>query len=101
MIAAASPALFICPHCGKSHGGRPTDHGRAVPNDAWRIQDSERAAHANGPAIHVSLASAVLAVAHGNASVQHFGMVTIRGLATRPTGPAGTRMRVCPKPVVT
>ena len=33
---------YICPDCGKSHAGLPTDWGYKLPDEAWAIPEPER-----------------------------------------------------------
>lgn len=33
---------FICPTCGETHNGLPTDRGWQIPDDVWAIPASER-----------------------------------------------------------
>ena len=35
-------ASFICPTCGESHDGSPTEYGWQLPYDVWIIPASER-----------------------------------------------------------
>src|SRR6266404_3676688 len=37
---------FVCPICGESHPGLPTDSAFTLPDVVWAIAPSERAAHA-------------------------------------------------------
>lgn len=34
---------FVCPSCGDTHEGLPTDHGWKLPDVVWGIPESERA----------------------------------------------------------
>ena len=42
----ASPASFICSHCGKSHDGLPTDFGFTLPDEIFAMSKEERDAKA-------------------------------------------------------
>ena len=47
LMATVSPTpSFVCPHCGKTHVGWPTDQGYTLPDDVWAISEPERAARA-------------------------------------------------------
>jgi hypothetical protein len=37
---------FVCPTCGETHAGLPTDHGWQLPDDVWAIPESDRSARA-------------------------------------------------------
>lgn len=44
---------FVCPHCGESHEGFPTDYGYSLPDEVWALPPKERESSAwHTPDLH-------------------------------------------------
>ena len=39
------PPEWVCPHCGGTHTGLPTDYGWRLPDEVWALGEEARQAH--------------------------------------------------------
>jgi hypothetical protein len=44
-LMSEGPHDFVCPLCGQSHEGEPTDYGWALPDDIWNLGEPVRQEH--------------------------------------------------------
>ncbi|MFN7455273.1 MAG: DUF2199 domain-containing protein, partial [Pseudobdellovibrionaceae bacterium] len=43
--SAPPPPEWVCPHCGGTHAGLPTDYGWQLPDEVWALDEETRQAH--------------------------------------------------------